>query len=390
MNAFFQNLNHRLKSIVTASRIPVWLWITILVLIVIRLLIPIVALESINWALANKLGTYDGYVDGVGVSLYRGAYQLEDLQITKKNSKAPAILSVDEIDLSLAWLNLLRGDLSGDVTIERAVIHLIDSKTTEKKQLGNDEPGWQDALNVLIPITIESLKVHNSELYFNNKDLIKDKPVKLSKIEFTATELRTRAHNPSEALSPFTLSTVLQEHSHIKADGKVDILAKSPRADINFSMLKFHPDTVNQMLLTYLPIDLTKGELSIYGEAAMSHESLKGYANIFMKDVEVIAPQQKFLSVKHFFIEIIGAFGNWLLENNKTKMVAAHIPFSRDHGKFDIGTSEAFWSAIKNKTEELKPGFENSISLAAIEGHLSPKELAAEKAEEQEKAQEKK
>ena len=161
---------------------------------------------------------------------------------------------------------------------------------------------------------------------------------------------------------------MLQEHANIKANGKIDILAKAPRADVNFSMIKFHPDTINQMLLTYLPIDLTNGELSIYGEAATSHDELKGYANVFMKDVDVIAPQQELQSVKHFFYEIIGAFGNWLLQNNKNKTVAAHIPFSRSHGKFDIGTSEAFWSAVKNKSEELKPGFDHSVSLANLEG----------------------
>lgn len=385
MSAFFLNLKNHIKSLLIASRIPIWLWITIFVLVVMRLLIPIFALWGINWALAHKLGAYDGHVEDVGISLYRGAYQLEDLQIVKKNSKEPAILSVDEIDLSLAWLNLFRGDLSGDVTLERAVIHLIDSKTKGKKQLGTEEPGWQDAFNVLIPITIESLKIHNSELYFNNKDLIKDKPVKLTKIEMSATELRTRAHNPSEALSPFTFSSVLQEHANIKAEGKIDILAKTSRADINFSMLKFHPDTVNQMLLTYLPIDLTQGELSIYGEAAMSHDSLKGYANIFMKDVDVIAPKQELLSIKHFLYEIVGAFGNWLLQNNETKTVAVHIPFSRDNGKFDIGTSEAFWSAIKNRSQDMKPGFDHSISLKLIEGNLSAKEKGKEQEKEKEK-----
>ena len=78
--------------------------------------------------------------------------------------------------------------------------------------------------------------------------------------------------------------------------------------------------------------------------------------------------------MKHFFIEIASAFGNWLLKNNKTDMVAAHIPFSRSHGKFDIGASEAFWSAIDNKSEQLKPGLENAISLSNIEGGKIPAE----------------
>ncbi len=374
MSTVLENAKNNLANGIIKSRIPFWVWIVIAVLVIIRLLLPIAGLYGINWALANKMGNYDGHVEDFELSLYRGAYQLQGLTIKKIAGKEPPILEIDEIDLSLAWRRLLQKELSGDVTLRKAQVRLIDSKDDDKKQLGNDEPGWKEALKVIIPITVESLTVSDSSIEFTNHDLSKKKPVQIEKIEFTATDLRTRARNSAEALSPFQFRGIIQQHALLKASGKIDILAKLPRADINFSMVKFHPRTVNELLMTYLPLDLSKGEISIYGEAATSRGDVKGYANVFLKDVTVIAQDQNFVSVKHFFYEILGAFGNWLLKNNKDNTVAAHIPFSRTKGKFDIGASEAFWSAVQNKSNELKPGFENSITLKNLEGNEIPKE----------------
>ncbi len=367
MYLFLQTAREKIQGFVHKTKIPVWAWSIIIILIIIRLLLPIFGLWGINWALAHKLGKYNGHIEDFNLSLYRGAYELQSLEISKIKSTAPPIISVDNIELSLAWRTLFRKEINADVTLDRAVINLIDSKEKKKQQLGTDEPGWADALKVIIPITVESFVVHDSVVNFSNPDISKTHPVHIEKIEFSAGDLQSRARQPAQELSPFTFQGLVQDHALMKAKGKIDFLAKDPRLDVRFSIEKFHPKTVNEILLTYLPFDLSKGELSLYGEAATSHGEIKGYANIFLKDVQVIAPDENYLSVKHFAFEIIGAFTNWLLQNNKDHVVAAHIPFSRSHGKFDIGTSEAFWSAIQNKSEEMKPGFDHSINLSNIE-----------------------
>ena len=94
---------------------------------------------------------------------------------------------------------------------------------------------------------------------------------------------------------------------------------------------------------------------------------ISGYAKVFLKDVDVIAPDQRLQSGKHFLFEVGSAFANWILKNHSDRTVAAQIPFTRIGGKFNIDATEAFWSAIKNKKEELKRGFDNSINLKSVE-----------------------
>ncbi len=350
------------------SRVPLWLWITFITLLVIRLILPHAALRGVNWALATKLTTYEGHINDLDLSLYRGAYQLQGLQIKKKNSKLPPILEISQIDLSLAWRTLFRGEVTGDIHLTAAQIRLIDNDEKEKKQFGNDEASWKEALAVLIPITIQSLKVENSAVYFSNSDLSKDKPIQIEKINLIATDLRSRPGGNEDALSPVEGSAILQDHAPLKVQGKLDALAKELRFDLNASLLNFHPKNINPMLMKYLPLDLTKGEISVYSEMAASQGDMIGYAKVFLKDIDVIAPKQEIKSGKHLFLELGTAFANWFLKNNADQTVAAQIPFARRQGKFDIDTSEAFWSAIKNKQNELKRGFDNSISLKNLEG----------------------
>jgi hypothetical protein len=349
------------------GRAHMWFWIVVAVLILIRLALPYIGLYTINWALANKLGTYDGHVQDFDLKLYRGAYTLQGLVIQKKESNLEPLLTIAEIDLSLAWRTLLTGKITTDLELNRMVLRLLDSDKKEKKQLGNDESGWQDALKVLVPISVESLKLQNSAVYFANNDMKTVIPVHIENIDGFAEDLQTRTRLPAESLSPFEFTGIAEDHAKLKIEGKIDALSKTPRFDIDYSLVAFHPKSINSLLLTYLPLDLTSGELSLYGETAMTKGDLEGYINIFLKDVDVIAPDQKIVSFKHLLIEIATAFANWILKSKDNKVVAAHIPFSRHGGKFDIKYGEALKSAIENKSNPMKHGFENTISLENLE-----------------------
>lgn len=349
------------------GRLPIWLWSIVVVLVVIRLMLPPIGLRVINWALANKLGEYDGRIQDFDLSLYRGAYQLQKLEIKKKNSNLEPLLSANEIDLSVAWRTLLQKKISADVKVDGLIVRLMNSDKKEKKQLGTEEKGWQEALDVVVPISVESLKIKNSAFYFVNNDLKVPLPVKIEHIQGRAEDLQSRHNKESESLSPFWIDGILQEHSALKLTGRIDALAKLPRLDLDFSLIDFHPKSVNPVLLSYLPLDLTSGEITVYGEAATTKGNVKGYVNLFLKDVDVIAPDQKLLSVKHFFVEIVTAFANWILQSKEHKTVAAHIPFSRIGKKFEIGYAEGFKSALANKKSELKKGFDKSISLKNLE-----------------------
>ncbi|MCC2678583.1 MAG: hypothetical protein K0R29_1159 [Pseudobdellovibrio sp.] len=341
-----------------------WLIIVVLILIVVRAALPSIALNQLNSFLGKKMENYEGHIDDLDLSLYRGAYQLQGFVIKKRNSKEEPLLSIKELDLSLAWRSLTHKHLTMDVVITEGKVRLIDSDDEKKKQFGNDESkqNWYDVFKKIIPIKIESLKMHNSEIEFNNFDLKAKVPVTLSKMELEAKDLRSRK---SEELSPFHFTATLQKHAPIKASGNLDILKPFPEGDVDFEMEKFDIASINSLLRAYVPVDITKGQVSVYSEIVSEKAAIKGYLKLFLKETDVIAPKQKYKGIKHFFIEVGAAIANFFLKNPKTKDVAMKMPFEYKNGDLNASFSEAFWSAVKNSEKgepHLKHGIDKSLT----------------------------
>lgn len=332
------------------------------VLVVIRILLPLIILAQINKALDNKLGVYQGHVDDVDLNFYRSSYKIQKLEVTKRNTQDAALLFVEEIDFSLAWRAILKKNITLDITIKNPTINLSDSKQNEKKQQGFEEPidKWNDALNTIVPISIETLKIHDGTIIFRNLDIGGNLKVEMNKIEVEAKNLRSRAKGQ---LSPIKFSAILQNHAPLSAYGHIEMLSEPLQVDLDFKIEKFNLTTINKTLRYYIPVDISKGVLSAYGEAATSQGKAVGYAKVFFSDGDIIAKNQYFVGAKHFFIEIAGAFGHWFLKNKNSNKVAFVLPFSYDGNKFNISGSDVFWSAVKNSNTQLKPGIEQSISL---------------------------
>src|SRR5476649_1244937 len=81
----------------------------VVLLIIIRLFLPYVVLHYANKTLANMNGYY-GHIDDIDLSLYRGAYIINDIYLNKVDTvskeQTPFFKSRD-IDLSIEWGALL-------------------------------------------------------------------------------------------------------------------------------------------------------------------------------------------------------------------------------------------------------------------------------------------
>lgn len=340
----------------------------IVALIALRALLPIIGLRAINWALGNKMGVYHGWIEDFDLNLHRGAYQLQGLVIEKRDKSSPPIVQIKEIDLSLSWPALLRKEVAANVTADELKIQLIDDKNRDKQQLGREDSGkdWSAVGGVLVPVAIENLEIKNSSIAFTNTSLKKPLPVEMTDIHLTAKNLRTRPATEQEALSAFNLEAIIQKHAKLTVGGNIDLMSDPQRADLDMSLIGLDIKSLNGILLSYLPLDITSGRLSAYGEVATTQGRGKAYVKLFLKDADIVARHQNFISLKHLGFELLGAFGNWLLKNPETKNLAFHLPIDWNGKEVDIGASEAFWSAVDNQDDPMKRGVENSLTLKNV------------------------
>src|SRR5579872_5380184 len=121
-----------------------------------RLYLPTLVKNYLNNTL-NKIPGYRGHIDEVHLHLWRGAYSVNGLNLSKINGRIPVpFFSVRKIDFSIAWKPLFRGNLSGKVELDEPQVNFVASKTKENSQTSIDR-SWQERCKEMIPLRMARL-----------------------------------------------------------------------------------------------------------------------------------------------------------------------------------------------------------------------------------------
>src|SRR5690554_2360772 len=78
------------------------------VLIILRMQLPSMVKDYLNDKLAD-MGDYQGEIADVDIHLWRGAYSVDQLEITKKDQPSVVFFKADTIDTSVSWKYLFKG-----------------------------------------------------------------------------------------------------------------------------------------------------------------------------------------------------------------------------------------------------------------------------------------
>ena len=103
----------------------------VVLLIIIRLILPYVVLHYANKALAN-VKVYYGHIDDIDLSIYRGAYIINDIYLNKVDSvskQQTPFFKSRNIDLSVEWGALFHGSIVGELTFDSPELIFTKDKT---------------------------------------------------------------------------------------------------------------------------------------------------------------------------------------------------------------------------------------------------------------------
>src|ERR1700722_11088031 len=99
--------------------------ILVCLLLVLRLCLAGIIRYEINRQLARMSG-YTGHIDGIGLSLWRGAYQIEDLTIEKTGGSAPVpFFKAPILDIGLQWSALFQGRIVASVVVLEGRLNFV-------------------------------------------------------------------------------------------------------------------------------------------------------------------------------------------------------------------------------------------------------------------------
>jgi Domain of Unknown Function (DUF748) len=340
--------------------------VVVTLLVAARLCAPFVLKWAINRRL-NKIPNYSGHVDSVSLNLWRGAYGMNGLRITKSSGRVPEpFVAAESIDFSIYWRDLIRRRFVSKIYIRNIQLNFHRGRSEEESQLNADHR-WQDVTHDLFPIDITFLDIKGGVLRFVDSTQTPKVDIEIKNLSVRASGLRNRVGDENEAYPArveITGITVGGGDLHFYA--KMEPFAAKPHFEINLELKKVVLPALNDFLHAYAGVTAAQGHFELFSQMAMRNGHYEGYIKPFFNDLRLGEFPNEPLG-ERIWTKLVGAFAEFA-KNSKTKQVATRIPFSGDNGALDIHT----WKSIENG---LHHGFVRALA-QGFEGTPDPDKVA--------------
>jgi hypothetical protein len=341
--------SHRLR------RTAVWLcrsWRLILivavVLLAIRIALPYTLKSLINQRL-EKIPEYDGRVEDIDLHMWRGAYQLEGVEIVKVtgDTREP-FFKAEQIDFSLAWRDLFRGRFVGDFVLTGGALNIVNGPTEATSQKEADRR-WQDVIEDLFPIEITRLEIRKSVIRFIDTEADPKVDIALNGLQVVVTGLRNK---PSDKRGPLPAELELRAktigNGDLRLFGGLDLLADQPRFKLNLELVNVNLPALNDFLLAYGNVDVSRGEFQLFMEVAAAEGKYDGYIKPFFDDVDFKNVSDEDKNVGQRIWENVVSGLSKLVKNKPRDQVATRIPFSGEFGDTDVGVLATIGNLLRH------------------------------------------
>lgn len=212
---------------------PRWLrWIVgmlaacILVLSIISFFIDEPLRKFMEKKINNDLQGYSVSLPGLSLRLIDLSLTLKGLTVRQVAHPDPPVAQFPSIKASIHWRGIFFGKLFAAFKLESPKLHInlqqLENETSDKVSL--QKRGWQQAVEDIYPLKINSLKVRNASITYIDRD--PKRPLVLSNLNLQASNIRN-IHLPDKVYpSSFHLDTAIFGTGRGSIDGKANFLAE--------------------------------------------------------------------------------------------------------------------------------------------------------------------
>jgi hypothetical protein len=147
-----------------------WFWLLVVVVaavVIVHMYLAMWVRDYVNRKLSEIPG-YRAHVAAVTLHLWRGAYQIHNIDIVKTSGKVPVpFFAAPLVELSVQWRALFDGAWVGNIEFYRPKMNLVNAPSEENRQAPVDEP-WAQKIKQLFPLKINRFAAHNGEIHYRD------------------------------------------------------------------------------------------------------------------------------------------------------------------------------------------------------------------------------
>lgn len=335
----------------------------VLILIALRLALPYIATTYVNRTLSEIPG-YQGHIEDIDIKLWRGAYVIEGLEVTKLESKIPVpFLSVLRMDLSLEWAALWRASIVGKVEFVDPKISFVDGPNEKGSQDGSGAK-FMEVLKKLIPLRIDRFDVENGEIHFRTFHTKRDVDIHLTNLTIRGTNFTNSEEISKSLIASIDANGNAMGTGAIKGHLDIDPNAEKPTFNLDLQLDHVQMVKLNDFLRVYAAVDVEAGTFEASTELAAADGKFTGYVKPLFTGMKILDLKKDSKNPLALLWEAAVAGVAEVFTNRSTGKLGTTVPLS---GTFDDKSIDIFATiggVLKNAfIRALKPGIEGTVDL---------------------------
>lgn len=296
-------------------------------LIGLRVALPQLVQRYVNRVL-DEMPEYDGHVGDVDMKLWRGAYEIQDIEIIKTTGKIPVpFFSARAVKFSVEWKALFDGAWVGEIEFDSPVINFVNGASENTTQVGVDKP-WLDVITKLFPLDLNRFEVFNGTLHYRDFHSRPKVDLKIDQIHMLGKNFTNSQKLAKKLAANIEAQGRAFESSHVELAMQINPFTRDPTFDLDFKMSPVALTKFNDFARAYANFDFEKGTLAITSELTAVDGSMKGYMKPLLDDVAIVDVKEDVKNpVKLVWEGLVGGVTR-LFRNQRKERFATIIPLA--------------------------------------------------------------
>jgi len=278
---------------------------------------------------------YRGKIGEVEIHLYRGAYTLRDVQISKVTGDVPVpFFESKRVEFAIEWKALRNGKVVGRVRMFDPEINFVDAPSEEETQTGAGGD-WLKMIRDLFPFKINSALVKNGNVHFRSYKSDPPVDVYLSQVEGTIANLTNIRDETKPLVSTVHATGLAMDQAKFEYRMVLDPFSYRPTFHMSVRLLGLDVTKINDLALQYGKFDFKRGWFDLVIETDSKEGQMTGYVKPLFRNLKVFSltkDLQQDNVLRFFWQALVGAVTR-LLTNQARDQFGTLIPFSADFSK---------------------------------------------------------
>jgi hypothetical protein len=268
----------------------------------------------------------------VRIHLWRGAYSINDITISKRTGTVPVpFFAARRLDFSLQWSALFRGRVVGRLLMQQPELNFVDAPSEDESQTGGGGP-WMQMIRDLFPFKINRAIVADGSVHFRVFQSQRPVDIYLSQVNGTVDDLGNIRDQSNPLVTKVHATAMAMDQAKFEMKMTLDPFSYRPTFHLAVRLLGLDVTKLNDFALTYGKFDFKRGWFDLVIEADSKEGQLSGYVKPLFRDLQVFSVTEdlKGGNVLQFFWQALVGATTALLKNPPRDQFGTLIPFTGD------------------------------------------------------------